>query len=349
MENIDVAVLKRVLEWTAAGHRCLIATVARTWGSSPRPVGSIMGLAEHGEIAGSVSGGCIEDDLVQRYSTIGGRTLPRAKTQRVVYGVTADDANRFGLPCGGTLELVLEFDPPPVELTMLVSQLNAGLLVERILCLPGGESSLVCPPRSTRFRVSAEALHNVFGPSYRMLLIGATQMTDYVAAIALSCGFSVVVCDPRTEYATSALERLGVHITREMPDDAVSAFNPDGRSCVIALTHDPKLDDMALLEALQSRAFYVGAIGSRGNAKAREERLMKYFDLVEEVVARLHCPVGIYIGSKTPAEIAVSLMAEVLAAKNGVVVHPAQMVGNAKRANSEGTNTQFERASCPRL
>ncbi|RQU68178.1 XdhC family protein [Burkholderia cenocepacia] len=340
MENIDVVVLRRVLEWRTSGHRCMIATVTRTWGSSPRPVGSIMGLAEHGEIVGSVSGGCIEDDLIQRYSAVGGGTLPRSGTEQVVYGVTADEAYRFGLPCGGTLELTLEFDPPPEELSTLVSLLDAGFLVERVVYLPDGKSRLVLPPQSAGFRMGASTLHNVFGPSYRMLLIGATQMTDYVAAIAITCGFSVVVCDPRTEYQVTALERIGVQVTREMPDEAVVALKPDRRTCVIALTHDPKLDDMALLEALHSPAFYVGAIGSRGNAKAREMRLREHFDFTEESIAGLHSPVGIYIGSKTPAEIAVSLMAEVLAAKNGVVVHPEQMVGNAKRAESEDADKE---------
>uniref|UniRef100_UPI003F4FD2E7 XdhC family protein n=1 Tax=Caballeronia sp. LjRoot34 TaxID=3342325 RepID=UPI003F4FD2E7 len=163
-----------------------------------------------------------------------------------------------------------------------------------------------------------------------MLLIGATQMTDYVAAIATTCGFSVTICDPRTEYQAVTLEELGAKITREMPDDAVKAFFPDRRSCILALTHDPKLDDMALIAALSSRAFYVGAIGSRRNADTRAQRLKEHFEFTDDLLGRLQSPVGIYIGSKTPAEIAVSVMADVLAAKNGAFVHPEQRVASAK-------------------
>ncbi len=170
-----------------------------------------------------------------------------------------------------------------------------------------------------------EALHfdgvtlsSTLGPQYRLLLIGAGSLAEYVATMALFNDFSVTVCDPRIEHlGTWSVD--GVAFTTEMPDDAVRALAPDSRTCIVALSHDPKLDDMALLEALPSPAFYVGAIGSRRNAASRRERFMEHFDETEASLQRLHSPVGLHIGSKTPAEIAVSVMAHILAVKNGVV------------------------------
>jgi xanthine dehydrogenase accessory factor len=162
-----------------------------------------------------------------------------------------------------------------------------------------------------------------------MLLIGAGQLTEYLATMALFSGFAVTVCDPREEYR-SAWSVPGAKVLSEMPDDVVTAFKPDRRSCVIALTHDPKLDDLALLEALETDAFYIGAIGSRRNNDARHQRMAEHFGLSQTSLQRLRGPIGIYIGSKTPSEIAVSVMAEVLAVKNGVVLPRDMEVAQAK-------------------
>ncbi len=170
---------------------------------------------------------------------------------------------------------------------------------------------------------------NTFGPSYRMLLIGAGQLTEYLATMALFSGFEVTVCEPREDIRV-AWRVAGAKLVADMPDDAVVAFVPDKRSVVIALSHDPKLDDLALLEALKSDAFYVGAIGSRRNNDARRQRLAEHFDVTAEELARLRGPVGVYIGSKTPPEIAVSILAEVVAAKNGVTVPRDMLVAPAK-------------------
>jgi xanthine dehydrogenase accessory factor len=169
-----------------------------------------------------------------------------------------------------------------------------------------------------------------------MLLIGAGQLTEYLATMALFNGFAVTVCDPREEYAGS-WNVPAARLVTDMPDDVVTAFNADRRSCEIALTHDPKLDDLALLEALKTDAFYVGAIGSRRNNEARRGRMIEHFDQTAESLVRLRGPIGIYIGSKTPPEIAVSIMAEVLAVKNGVVLPRDMEVARAKELRSIGT------------
>ncbi|RYZ13082.1 MAG: XdhC family protein [Comamonadaceae bacterium] len=330
MENLDVMVLRTLRDWRDAGRHALLATVVRTWGSSPRPVGSIMAMAEDGAVVGSVSGGCIEDDLIAHYA----RPAPDADWQRsaprqLKYGITADEAHRFGLPCGGTLELLLEFDPDAAALGHLVRELEAGRLTRRIVSLADGTVRIEPADAPDALAMDERQLANTFGPEYRMLLIGAGQLAEYLATMARFSGFAVTLCDPRAEYR-SGWSVPGVRLSTEMPDDAVAAFRPDRRSCVVALTHDPKLDDLALLEAIGSEAFYVGAIGSRRNAAARRSRMAEHFDQTEAALARLRGPIGIYIGSKTPPEIAVSVMAEILAVKNGVTLPRDMEVATAK-------------------
>ncbi len=346
MESLDITVLRALHGWRNHGQRALLATVVHTWGSSPRPVGSIMALCESGAVVGSVSGGCIEDDLIYRYSRASqthasagaaGVThlIPEGTPQRVTYGVRADEAHRFGLPCGGTLELVLEFNPDPASLLALVQTLADGLMVQRRTEIASGRVELRAVATLAPLIDDGVVLANTFGPECRMLLIGTGQLTEYVATIALFSGFAVTVCDPRAEYQ-AAWSLPGVTLLTEMPDDVVRDFKVDRRSCVIALTHDPKLDDLALLEALNTDAFYVGAIGSRRNNEARHTRMIEHFEQTPDNLARLRGPIGIYIGSKTPPEIAVSIMAEVLAIKNGVSLPRTMGVANAKNALIDG-------------
>lgn len=345
MENIDVMVLRSLRNWRLAGQRALLATVVRTWGSSPRPIGSIMALCETGAVVGSVSGGCIEDDLIYRFTQAyasgqaSGETavIPSGEPQRVKYGITADEAHRFGLPCGGTLELLLEFEPDAAQLDQLVLSLEQGKLMQRTTLLKDGSVSLKASDAPTELNMDDVQLVNTFGPEYRMLLIGAGQLTEYLATMALFNGFAVTVCDPREEYR-GAWSVANVTLTNEMPDDVVQSFRADRRSCVIALTHDPKLDDLALLEALETDAFYVGAIGSRRNNEARHVRMIQHLGKSEEELRRLRGPIGIYIGSKTPAEIAVSIMAEVLAVKNAVPLPRDMDVAHAKNSQDIAHN-----------
>ncbi|ABE42532.1 XdhC family protein [Polaromonas sp. JS666] len=352
MENLDVMVLRTLRDWRTAGKRALLATVVRTWGSSPRPVGSIMALCEDGAVVGSVSGGCIEDDLIYQYTRAyasaaaqpggagaGSQQIPSGPPAFIKYGITADEAHRFGLPCGGTLELVLEYDPDVGHLAQLVEALEAGQLMQRSVHLADGSVTLAQATAPAALSVSATELVNTFGPEYRMLLIGAGQLTEYLATMALFSGFAVTVCDPREEYR-SAWQVAGAKVLSDMPDDVVVAFKPDRRSCVIALTHDPKLDDLALLEALGTDAFYVGAIGSRRNNEARHQRMIEHFGQTEATLSRLRGPIGIYIGSKTPPEIAVSVMAEVLAVKNGVTLPRDMEVARAKNERAVAANPE---------
>jgi len=352
MENLDVMVLRTLRDWRRAGKRALLATVVRTWGSSPRPVGSIMALCEDGAVVGSVSGGCIEDDLIYRFTQAysgkeAGKEIPSGPPGFLKYGISADEAHQFGLPCGGTLELLLEYDPEADSLHQLVTSLEAGTLVQRTVMLADGAVRLVEASSPEELSVTDMALINTFGPEYRMLLIGAGQLTEYLATMALFSGFAVTVCDPREEYR-GAWSVAGARVVADMPDDVVLAFKPDRRSCVVALTHDPKLDDLALLEALKTDAFYVGAIGSRRNNEIRHHRMVEHFEQTGESLARLRGPIGIYIGSKTPPEIAVSVMAEILAVKNGVALPRDMDVAHAKNDRAVLPNDPGELVCSPR-
>jgi xanthine dehydrogenase accessory factor len=326
MDSLDLEVLTRARAWLADGHRVMLATVARTWGSSPRPPGALLALRDDGRAVGSVSGGCIEDDLMHRLRHEG---LP-AQPQAVSYGVTADEARRFGLPCGGTLQLVLEPLHAPAPLDELLARLSRGELVTRRLDLASGRATMSAGHADQGPHFDGSTLISVFGPRYRLLLIGAGQLSASLARIAATLDFAVTVCDPREEYSDE-WSVPGTTLTRDMPDDVVMAMKPDARTAVIALTHDPKLDDLALMEALKSPAFYVAALGSRHNNDVRRERLRE-FDLNDAQIERLHGPAGLYIGSRTPAEIAVSIAAELVAMKNGAAADTLLNVRDAKLA-----------------
>ncbi|MCC2957101.1 XdhC family protein [Massilia sp. IC2-477] len=316
MDSIDLDVLKTCDAWLAAGRRCQLVTVIKTWGSSPRPIGATLAVCEDGSVVGSVSGGCIEDDLIARVRSNG---IELARPEIVSYGISADEAHRFGLPCGGTIELAIEPLTQASCIRELLARLADGELVERRVELASGAATLARAPASAIQRVEDGVLVTIHGPRWRLFIIGAGPLSRFLAQVASGMDYRVTVCDPREEYR-SGWNLPGVELVHAMPDDLVIEARLDARSAVVALTHDPKLDDLALMEALKSDAFYVGAIGSRLNNEKRRERL-KLFDLDDAQLARLHGPIGIYIGSKTPSEIAISIMAEMTAVKNGVPAH----------------------------
>lgn len=286
----------------------------------------MLAICEDGRVVGSVSGGCIEDDMIDRARREGlSRTLPAV----VTYGMTADEAHRFGLPCGGTIELAIEPLSLASRVDEMLARLGSGELVARRLDMQTGSVTLSTASPSQSMQVSTSALVTLHGPRWRLLIIGAGQLSRFVAQIAQGMDYAVTVCDPREEYRNS-WQVPGVELVTDMPDDLVQAMKLDSRSAVIALTHDPKLDDLALMEALRSEAFYVGAIGSRINNQRRRERLAEHFEMTGAELNRLHGPIGIYIGSKTPSEIAISILAELTAIKNGVVLPSTVNVADAK-------------------
>lgn len=328
MEGIDLQVLRTAVDWLDAGRRVTLATVVQTWGSSPRPPGAWAVFRDDGAVVGSVSGGCVEADLVDRVRVAG----PSARLPELVsYGVTPEEAARFGLPCGGRLAVVVEPAADTAVLRDLAARLQRRETVMRRLDLGTGRTELAPAERGDGLRYDGVRLETVHGPCWRLLIIGAGQVSQFLAGMAQALDYEVIICDPRQEYR-DAWNVDGARLANGMPDDLVVELGGDARTAVVALTHDPKLDDLALIEALRSPAFYVGALGSKASNARRRDRLGEHFGLAATELARLHGPVGLPIGSRTPPEIAVSILAEMTAVKNSlaadrmVVPQPAACV-----------------------
>ena len=329
MESLDLRVLSDVLTWRESGRRVTLVTVVETWGSAPRPPGALLAVRDDGVVSGSVSGGCVEDDLIARIKA--GEYDALDHPSIVAYGVSKEEAARFGLPCGGTLRLVQEPVKDTAWITSVLERTSAHQLVARTVKLSTGEVSLRDAARTEALHFDGITLTTLFGPRWRLLLIGAGQLSQAVAHMAKLLDFEVLVCDPREEYAAS-LGLTDVTRVMGMPDDVVLELKPDAHTAVVALTHDAKLDDMALMEALKSEAFYVGALGSRRNQATRKQRLMEHFDLSAASLERLHGPVGLSIGAKTPAEIAVSIIAQIVQVKNAATTAPVATESSCVRA-----------------
>jgi xanthine dehydrogenase accessory factor len=313
MDSVDIEVLRTADSWRKEGRRVALGTIVKTWGSAPRPVGAMVAIRDDGQIVGSVSGGCVEDDLVDKVKQ---KFAAAKKPELITYGITNEEATRWGLPCGGTLQLVLEPIGEQSGLADLLKRVTEQQLVKRRVEMDSGRATLEPGRWQDVLEFDGRVLSAVHGPRWRLVLIGAGQLTRYLAEMARMLDYHVVVIDPRAEYA-SGWDLAAVPINRGMPDDVVRELQLDGHSALVALTHDPKLDDLALMEGLKSAAFYVGAIGSKKNNDARRERL-KEFDVSTDEIARLRGPVGLYIGSKTPPEIAVAILAEMTAVRHGV-------------------------------
>ncbi len=310
----DREVMATAANWLHADRRVALATVIRTWGSSPRPPGSLLAMNDAGQFVGSVSGGCIEAELVGRYCA---GELGEPFPTLLDFGIDRLEAGRLGLPCGGRLELVIE-DLVSVEpVDRLIARLDEGGLVARRLCLNTGEQSLHAGEGQPEFSVSDEAIVKVFGPGWQLLLVGDGQLARYLATMARMLDYRVTICEPRTEFA-DPFPLPDVRYVRLMPDDAVRALESQSRTAVVTLAHDPKQDDLALTAALESEAFYIGALGSVRSARSRRDRLMTLGFRAQQI-ERLRGPAGLPIGSKRPSEIALSILAEITAVRNGII------------------------------
>ncbi|MEQ8485220.1 MAG: XdhC family protein [Pseudomonadales bacterium] len=311
---MDEEVIGRVLTWLEAGKACWLCTVIETWGSSPRPVGSLFACDGGGHSVGSLSGGCVEDDLLEK---LGRGELARERPQLFQYGVTAEEAEKFGLPCGGSLHIAIEpLRPDPETLAhvrALSEHLAARSWAEREVDLGSGRRQVraVTAYRPLALDAARQRLVHVWGPRHQLFIIGAGMVSKYLAELALKLDYQVTVCDPR-EHLLADFEVPGVRLINDMPDDAVRRHASDRDSAIVALTHDPRIDDMGLMEALNTDAFYVGAMGSTRTSASRRERL-RALDVGDEDLARLHAPIGLAIGSKTPPEIAIAIVAELIA------------------------------------
>ncbi len=324
MDNADLEVLSQLTQWVEAGETCWLATVVKTWGSSPRPVGSLLATSKSGLLVGSLSGGCIEEDLLEK---IHQGQMATDKPEVLIYGVTQEETERLGLPCGGQLHVVIEpftSQQNLPQLQQICARLDARECVERRVDIATGEMTVADRDRFRHLEFIGDFentdtpdekfMVQTYGPRFQLFLIGAGQVSAYLADMAKALDYQVVVCDPR-EHLLEQWQVEGVQLVSEMPDDAVRNHANDHFSAIIALTHDPRIDDMGLMEALKTEAFFIGAMGSTRTSAKRRERLLQ-LELTEDEIARLHAPVGLPIGSKTPAEIAIAILAQLTALRS---------------------------------
>lgn len=321
MRSSQQQIISHVATWLQSQKPVWLCTILKTWGSSPRPIGAMMACTVDGDLIGSISGGCIEEDFLEqlRDGSLKSQFDDTAKPFLVKYGVTAAEQARLKLPCGGQLHVLLEYieasDSNIDVFNRLSNDLENHSKVSRVVNLESGEISASDSSGEDAVVMSKEFMTHSLSPMYRLLLLGAGDVAKFVAEMALALEYDVTLCDPRPSYLDN-WSVDGVEKTPRLPDDVVRERFSNPYSGIIALAHDPRVDDMALMEALKTDAFYIGAMGSERTSAARRERLPE-LGLSESEIDRLHAPIGFKIDSKTPAEIAISVMAEVTAVRHG--------------------------------
>jgi xanthine dehydrogenase accessory factor len=334
----DASIIPRALDWMAEGRSVALATAIQTWGSAPQPVGSLLAIDGQGNFIGSVSGGCVEAEVVAE----AGEVLSSGRPKTLQFGVEDGTAWKVGLACGGTIRIYLESlesrrgREADGVLHELVGDLEVRRKVALVTELTSGARSLahspedlgqsLAPALAEAFRLDrsvalegadGEMFINVFSPTIRVVIIGAVHVAQALAPMARALGYEVVVVDPRTAFATE--ERFGdIRIMHDWPDEALSALGLDAATAVAVLSHDAKLDDAALIAALRSESFYVGALGSKKTHAARVDRLNEAGVTAADIV-RIHAPIGLDIGAQGAAEIGLSIIAEIAAVQRGKV------------------------------
>ena len=312
MQAVDQQVLTQVTKWLQQSQRCWLATVVATYGSSPRPIGSLLTCNESLHVVGSLSGGCVEEDLVAKLAN---GEVANHKADFLRYGTTDAEATKYGLPCGGHLDIVIE----PLEAhngtqsvyAQIGTLLNKRRAVRRTVDLNTGDIELVETKTFAPLVYDAEKkyLAQTYGPRYQLFIVGTNMVAQYVAEFAQKLEYRVTVIDTN-QTNLSSFTVPGVNKICEMPDDVLAREANDENSAIIALSHDPRLDDMALLGAFETAAFYIGAMGSHKTSNSRRKRLLE-LGVSDRAIERLHAPIGMDIGSKTPPEIAISILAEI--------------------------------------
>ena len=303
MKSSQQDVLEAAYKWLADAHSIELVTVVNTWGSSPRPPGSIAAIRDDGVMAGSVSGGCVETELSERFKS---NDLPQVHTHHI----DDEHARRYGLACGGELELLFETLTDTASLDPVIDLLNRRERVVRRVNTDTQSISVDRAADSDVFAWQAPQLTQVFGPAWQLLLVGAGELSRFTARFARAVDFDVMVVEPRAKFR-AGWNVEDVPVLDMSPDDAVIQYATDKQSAVLALSHDANIDDLALMEALPSNAFHVGALGSTKNYTKRCKRLAG-LDVPEHSIARLKGPVGLSISARGSAEIAISIVAELI-------------------------------------
>lgn len=322
MQLTDLEVIKQAQQWLNNGKEIWLCTVLKTYGSAPRPIGSI--FATDGiKRSGSISGGCLEDAFIELIN----KQHFTQSAEIFSYGDHASEQDIVKeLPCGGTITLLVEYIPAKSD---HLAHINEWLLIankqqpfNRKVHLSNANKSvnLNVDDSSSQILQTSEFITMTYAQVWSILILGIGQVSQHVAHLALMAGFDVKVCDMRKELAPTwnfAAQHNGVDITWQSPDLFVEQ-HATKRSAVLALAHDPKIDDAALMSVFDTQAFYIGAMGSKRTTNNRIERLTRICGLTPTQLTRLHAPIGLHIGSKTPMEIAISIMADVIRVKNNV-------------------------------
>jgi xanthine dehydrogenase accessory factor len=313
--------------WLAQGHGVWLCTVLATFGSAPRGPGAMLVALTSGELKGSLSGGCVEEDFIARLVAGGFDPV----NQVVRYGAGGLAPSR-ALPCGGVLDILLEYLPAGAEaeadehFAALEQALDGAELLSRVVTL-GHQQRHVAPGGMGQERVQRDGAQVVIrvGAVQKLLLAGWSPVAEYCATFALALGFEVVLCEPRSE-VLETVELPGVEVIEILPAVYIANGGCHRATAVVALTHDPRLDDLTLMEAVRTEAFYIGAMGSHRTSDKRRERLARVGGLAEPALQRVHAPIGLHLGSKTPAEIAIAVIADILRVANGI--SPGQLAAS---------------------
>ena len=313
LDDLD-PVLDAARGWLRAGHRVAIATVAKTWGSAPRRIGAHLVVRDDGHFEGSVSGGCVEGDVVTEALAL----VQNGGFKVLDYGVADARAWEVGLACGGRISVLLQsIDAahfPPSLLDELANLRQNGTGATLATDLATGATTLA--PADTHIMPGSDGVFlNRYEPPLRIAIIGAVHIAQTLVPLARLIGHAPTVIDPRGLFSSEA-RFAGVGVDPRWPDEALAEWQPNSASAVVALSHDPKLDDLALIAALRSPAYYIAALGSRKNHANRLERLAAAGFTAADL-ARVHGPAGLDIGAANPAEIALSIAAQMTAAWRG--------------------------------
>ena len=321
MQPLDIQVVDQAIRWCDAGQDFWLCTVLSTFGSSPRAPGSWLVAQANGDHCGSLSGGCVEEDFLERLQ----EGEFRGRINRIRYGAAdGQDNPRVSLPCGGVLDVLIEHWPASPRTREHFQALKGALTgdgpVARIICLNTSEAGIESDSGLGQ-KVVEDAQNGILtlrvGPVSRLIIAGLSPVASACASFAHSLGFDVIVCDPRPEEVRH-FNLPGVTLRQELPSMWIARKGCHGATAVVALTHDPKIDDTALMEAVKTDAFYIGVMGSLRTSEKRRERLLRIGGLSEQQVERIRMPIGLNIGSKTPAEIALSVMADIVRVRQGI-------------------------------
>ncbi|WP_430468892.1 XdhC family protein [Vreelandella titanicae] len=297
MRQLDLQVVHTALQWARKGHSFWLCTVLSTYGSAPRTPGAMLAVRADGQLTGSLSGGCVEEAFLE--SLADGEL--RAPTQIVLYGESDEERQRLQLPCGGVLKVLVEHRAPDKTwVDHLQGMYNALLGQHRLvreLDLSSGAFVLMADDHGGEIaQLLNERVRIRIGPVLRMILAGLSPVAEYCASFARTIGCEVIACDPREEMLRRPPEGVQVHPV--LPSEFIAAGHCHEATAVVALTHDPRIDDLALMEAVRSPAFYIGAMGSRQTSIRRAERLSRVGGLSSQQIARIHMPIGLDLGSK---------------------------------------------------